>query len=421
MARVAAAVDANPDGGTAIARYPALDGIRGFALLLMLGMHFGFYPSFYSKAPSSIVTFLMAKSLAAGWTGLDIFFVLSGFLITSILLVSKDQPRYFRNFYGRRAVRIFPLYYTVLVVGLFVAPALFGERWDRFVGTTWSQQAWLWTYSLNIAVSLGIFVDTGMFGPLWSLALEEQYYLVWPLVVKYTSRAMLGRVCGLFIFGALAFRLAWMAAGFGWPGAYHFTLSRVDALAVGSGIALLVQDAAWRRRLQRMAPIGLMLGIAAIAVMFVRYPLVVPTEWFVVTFGHSIMALTFGCLVIIALRDPAPKWMCAPWLMNLGKWSYSIYVWHWFVRQIMAVLYAKYPATTPAGGGAAAIAFLLVGLAISTACGWASHVLIERPFLKLKRLFRYERRGGIPAVAAESEVGGMDVVALDRTPGVPVA
>jgi len=390
--------------GNAIARYPALDGLRGFALLMMLGMHFGFYPSFYSPAPRSIVTLWMAKIFAAGWIGLDLFFVLSGFLITSILLASKEQPRYFQNFYGRRAVRIFPLYYTVLLVGLFIAPALFGERWDRFMGDTWPKQAWLWAYSLNIAVTLGVMHDTGMFGPLWSLAVEEQYYLCWPLIVKSTSRATLGGVCVALIIGSLAFRVAWLAVGFDWTGAYHFTLSRLDSLAAGGGIALLMQNAVWRRRLERWAWPGLALGVAALVAVFLRYPVFAPTEPFVVKFGHSILALTFGCLVVIAVHKP-PSWMCRRWLIALGTWSYSIYVWHWFIRQIMAVIYAKYPAASPAGGAAAAIAFLVVGLLISTACGWISHVVIERPFLKLKRLFQYGRPRAVGPAAETAGVG----------------
>jgi peptidoglycan/LPS O-acetylase OafA/YrhL len=394
--------DATRSGG-AIARYPALDGLRGFALLCMLGMHFGFYPSFYSPAPYSAARLYMAKFLAGGWIGLDLFFVLSGFLITSILLASKGKPRYFQNFYGRRAVRIFPLYYSVLVVGLFIAPALFGERWDRFMGDTWPKQAWLWGYALNIAVTLGVMRDSGMFGPLWSLAVEEQYYLCWPLIVKVTSRRALGGVCVMLIAGSLAFRAAWLALGFGWTGAYHFTLARLDSLAVGGGIALLMQNAAWRRRLDRWAGAGLALGVAALVAVFLSFPGFLPSEPFIVMFGHSVLAFTFGCLVVIAIRNPAPRWMCQPWLMALGTWSYSIYVWHWFIRQIMAVAYAKYPASTPAGGLAAAIAFLVVGLLLSTAVGWTSYMLLERPFLKLKRLFKY----GPSGVRTVTEPAGM--------------
>jgi peptidoglycan/LPS O-acetylase OafA/YrhL len=397
--------DASRDGGSAIARYPGLDGIRGVAILFVLTMHFGFYPSVYSQPPYSIVTGWMARVFAGGWIGVDLFFVLSGFLITSILLASKGEPRYFQNFYGRRAVRILPLYYTALVVGLFVAPAVFGERWDHFLGDAWPKQVWLWTYSLNIAVSLRVMLDPGVFGPLWSLAIEEQYYLFWPFIVKFTSRRMLGGICAIFIVGSLVVRLAWLAAGFGWQGAYHFTLARLDPIAVGAAIALLMQNAAWRRRLERSALPGLTLGAVALAVMYARYPLFLPTEAIIVTFGHSIIALTFGCLVVIALRDPAPQWLRAPWLAKLGTYSYGIYVWHYFVRQIMAVDYARYPAATPGGRAAVAVGFLIVGVVISTACGWISYIVLERPFLKLKRLFRYEPSSGRRAFAEPEPVG----------------
>jgi peptidoglycan/LPS O-acetylase OafA/YrhL len=167
-------IGAAGDAGSAIARYPGLDGIRGIAILLVLGLHFGFHAGYHTGAPSSLVTRWMARGLVAGWIGVDSFFVLSGFLITSILLASKAGPNYFRTFYGRRAVRIFPLYYTALVVGLFVGPVLLGDRWDRFMGDSWSGQEWLWTYTRNIAVGFGFVRDSGIFGPLWSLAVEEQ-------------------------------------------------------------------------------------------------------------------------------------------------------------------------------------------------------------------------------------------------------
>ena len=121
--------DTNRDAGSAIARLPGLDGIRGVAILLVLGIHFGLYPNVYTTVPSAFNR-VMARIFGIGWMGVDLFFVLSGFLITSILLASKLEPHYFQKFYGRRAVRIFPLYYAALVVGLFIAPALFGERWD---------------------------------------------------------------------------------------------------------------------------------------------------------------------------------------------------------------------------------------------------------------------------------------------------
>jgi peptidoglycan/LPS O-acetylase OafA/YrhL len=406
-------LDANADGGSAIARYPGLDGIRGIAILLVLALHFGFFPRFYTAATDSLFIRWMARSLVGGWIGVDLFFVLSGFLITSILLASKDRPRYFRNFYGRRAVRIFPLYYTALAVGLFVAPALFGERWLRFMGDSWSKQAWLWTYALNIGFTIGVVRDAGMFGPLWSLAVEEQYYLVWPWIVKFTSRAVLGGVCATFIVGSLMLRVALLTHGFQWTGAYYFTLARLDPLAVGAGIALLMQDAAWSRRLERWALPGLALGATALAMIFIRYPLFSPTVPFIVTYGHSVLAFMFGWLVVIALRNPAPNWLCARWLTMLGKYSYGIYVWHWFVRQILGAVFDKFPASSPVGGAGEAIAFLVVGVMISTLCGVASYFVIEEPVLRLKRRFRYAPAPDARAAGLESDVVGRAAGAWD--------
>jgi peptidoglycan/LPS O-acetylase OafA/YrhL len=400
------------DAGSAISRYPGLDGVRGIAILLVLALHFGVAADFPRQAPSGISRWL-ERIFYLGWSGVDLFFVLSGFLITSILLASKAEPRYFRKFYGRRALRILPLHYVAIALGLFVVPAVFPDRAAQLLGDARSGQIWLWTYSLNIAFSLGWLANAGVFAQFWTLAIEEQYYLVWPWIVKYASRGTLLTICGALVVESLAFRLAWIAVRHDWEGAYHFTLARVDALAVGGAIAVLANDERWRLRLDRLAPAGLMIGVLAIGAMFLRFPRFYPSEWLVVTFGHSILALTFGCFVVVALRDPGPNWMRARWLELLGKYSYGIYVWHWPVQRVLLDLYGSRRAPTPALGATEAAAFLMGGALLSVCCGWASYKVIEQPFLRLKRFFSYD----VDRDALEPTAGAAAV--LTQTPARP--
>jgi peptidoglycan/LPS O-acetylase OafA/YrhL len=389
-ARPVRADEDNPGG--AIAHLPALDGIRGVAILLVILIHFGVGAAFAARTKTAAAAAL-ERVFYLGWSGVDLFFVLSGFLITSILLASKSQPQYFRRFYGRRVLRIFPLYYVALVLGLLVLPRALPAQAPRLLGEAPAGQVWLWTYTLNIAYALGWVANVGVLTQFWTLTIEEQYYLVWPSVVKKATERGLLQICVAMVAGALCLRLLWVGLGWpgGWQGAYRFTLARVDALAVGGMIAVLVREPAWRRRLERLAPAGLWIGLGAIAAMFLWLPVFYPSDWRVVTFGHSLLALTFGWLVVLAARSPPPRWLTSRLLRLLGKYSYGIYVWHWPLQQVL-LLYAA-DRLTPA-------AFLAIGLVGSIALGWISYLVIERPFLHLKRFFAYgPRRAAVESTA----------------------
>ena len=208
---------------------PALDALRGVAVLAVLLYHFGSH-----TAPEGTVGRLTSTLLRLGGSGVDLFFVLSGFLITGILYDSKGRGRYFRDFYVRRSLRIFPLYYVVLIGGLLVLPAL-GVGVDAGPA---SDRPWLWVYGTNaVQATRGAYVF-GWFDHFWSLAVEEHFYLVWPLVIAALGRrAAMGASLGC-VATAVVSRWALVANGDHAIAAYVATPCRLDALAVGAFLAL---------------------------------------------------------------------------------------------------------------------------------------------------------------------------------------
>jgi peptidoglycan/LPS O-acetylase OafA/YrhL len=386
-------------GASAIARIPALDGLRGIAILLVLFLHFGVSADFPKRTASAAGVWL-DRLFYNGWAGVDLFFVLSGFLITSILLTSRDQPRYFRRFYGRRALRILPLYYAGLIFGLFIVPYLSPRHGPDLQGQAAAEQIWLWTYTLNIAMAFGQISNAGVLGHFWTLAIEEQYYLFWPWLVKaFSGRAVL-IICGGLILGSLLLRLAWLAFGLEWGGAYRFTLTRIDSLAAGSLIALVIRNAFWRESLVAMAPYGFTGGLFIVAALNLAVQRFYPDEWIVVTFGHTILALTFSCLVLWALRDAYPALFASSGLRALGKYSYGIYVWHWPLHGFMLLWYSAWQPAQFAWLPPSL--FLGAGVCGSIILGVISFKVLEGPFLEFKRFFSYSRPAWTTDVDAQA-------------------
>ena len=220
-----AAVAAPPAG--AGRHISALDGIRGVAVLLVLIFHvFQVEP-----APSHPLLRMGYAATLFGQTGVDLFFVLSGFLITGILLDTKSSRRYFVNFYGRRTLRILPLYYGSLVVFLVVLPRLVDFHASGI------PPIWFWTFSTNVAVTQGL--DPGELGHYWTLAIEEQFYLVWPLVVFALGRVALMRVCMASLVAAAALRMFVESRGIS---CFMITFCRIDTLLLGALLALVARS-----------------------------------------------------------------------------------------------------------------------------------------------------------------------------------
>lgn len=373
---------------TAIARVPALDGLRGIAILLVLALHFGVAAQF----PQQFVAGRLIQRICyVGWSGVDLFFVLSGFLISSILLSSKSHPRYFANFYARRALRILPLYCGTLLLGLIVLPALVTLP-SVFVGDGQQHAVWLWTYTTNIALAIGAVTTFGVFDIYWSLAIEEQFYLIWPLLVRVTGPRTLVAMSVIIAAGAPVLRFWWVASGHSWAGAYHFTLTRLDPLAIGALVALTVRDARARASASRVLPTVFAVAAFALVVMFVLIDPFYSSSRVILIGGQTALAVAFGCIVFFAATTGG--WLAtavsAEWLRRWGKISYGAYVWHWPLRLALDLRYSRIPpATEPAYQMLRAVGFLVFGLSATYGLAWVSYYAFEQYFLRLKQRASY--------------------------------
>lgn len=387
-----------PRPTTEPARYPSLDGVRGIAILLVL-LHNTDEMTGHNSALDHVVDVLMDR----GWIGVQLFFVLSGFLITGALLESRDAPNYYRAFFGRRTLRIFPLYYFVLFTMLVLSPQLTGFEPDPHART--SDKLWLWLYLSNWAQPLGYHVNG--FAHFWSLAVEEQFYFLWPFVVRHCDTARLLRVCaGVFVLALIA-RIALRSTHADPEMIYEFTICRMDSLATGAAVAALVRLPSvntWLLvRFPRLVAVTLMLAAAGGATthFYAR------SSFAGQTLGYALLSLVLAVFVLAGyLRDnrlavnisPAANsttvaiaswWpLRHPTLRFLGKYSYGIYVFH----RLYIVFIGESLLRALRGDEALLrldrqFAYFLAVSITSIITAVVSYHLLERPFLRLKRLF----------------------------------
>ena len=290
---------------------PALDGVRGIAVLLVLWCHaIGADLSTNIASPLDRFAFTSARLATSG---VDLFFVLSGFLITGILCDAKGRDHYFRNFYARRTVRIFPLYYACLALFLVVIPMLAPALAQRF-GQPNTSQAWYWAYLSNFSQPFALYLGQPAHHVLsvtWSLAVEEQFYLVWPAVVFFLDRRALLRVCGWMFVFSFGMRLAlWMTLERPdcWQIATDITPCRLDVLAAGAAIALIARGPGGIRGLIKpakivgpLAAVILMAMVGLMAKLGYRGGLITTPGY--VLFGGTLYAAMYGSLLVWAVRQ----------------------------------------------------------------------------------------------------------------------
>ena len=363
---------------------PALDGIRGLAILLVTGYRFNLGP-----ADTHLPGKVLFSALHHGDLGVDLFFVLSGFLITGILYDAKASERYFRDFYARRALRIFPLYYGFLFLMLVVLPYALGSRFD-FFPEAMEHQPWLWLYGANFLMGFRDAYCLGAFSHFWSLSIEEHFYLVWPLVVWLCSRRGGMIACVVAIVISLVGRAVWIAGGGGSVAVECFTFFRLDALGLGGLFALAARGP---RGIGACVPWALTsgvfftVGMGAIAVL--------PDNWFCGT-NISIRAGFFGALLVLAVAaQPATVWgwlWRSPVLRFFGKYSYAMYVFQWPLIPLLAPIVTAESLCEQMGSVTAGrLAYLAIMTATTTALAVLSWQLYEKHFLALKARFSSHR------------------------------
>jgi peptidoglycan/LPS O-acetylase OafA/YrhL len=377
---------------------PALDALRGIAILLVTAYRFNFGPEDPSTA-GRIVTGLLGR----GTCGVDLFFVLSGFLITGILFDARGTERYFRNFYMRRVLRIFPLYFGMLLLAFGLLPLLPGA--SNPYDATEPHQQWLWFYGANIYLAWeNSWISLGWFSHFWSLAVEEHFYLVWPLVIVLLPRRAAMGACLVCAFVALACRIGLALAGDYAVAVEALTPCRLDGLAIGAFLALAARGPGGVQVL-RPSAVRALIGVLILLVGLSfgdRYLHVGRAGHLAIELG--LYAVLFGALLIIAVS--AAPWsrlggfLQARWLRFFGKYSYGMYVFQnplipigllWFTPEDTARLTGS-----PLLGR---LLYILAMTALTVAVALVSWNLLEKPFLNWKRAFEpHSARRATPPV-----------------------
>ncbi len=364
---------------------PALDGLRGVAILLVLMIHF---ICLTDGTPKTALDGLALKVAASGWAGVNLFFLLSGFLITGILYDAKDSPRRAATFYARRSLRIFPLYYGVLLLWFLVL-----RKTVHIPGVSmhWppGRQLWAWLYAVN----WGAVVEGRPFEPLghfWSLAIEEHFYLVWPFMIWRLSRRGAMAACLVCIVTAVVFRCGLLAAGVV-PGAvWQLDPSHLDSLALGGLIALAVRGPGGSARLVRPAKYVLLVAALALAGVVGWRGALSHADSAFQACGMPLLVAFFGAGLVLVAHAPRAsvigRVFTSPVLCLFGKYSYGLYVWHGLLFYHFA---RWFPASAyQAALGGSFLTAVLVHAALATlaslAVAVASYHLFEKHFLKLK-------------------------------------
>jgi peptidoglycan/LPS O-acetylase OafA/YrhL len=365
-------------------RVLALDGFRGLAVLMVTLYRFG-----EVSMTDSVVGKWASKAVYLGASGVDLFFVLSGFLITGILLEQKGSSRYFSTFYARRALRIFPLYFASLICFLWVLP-WFGMNsiltGDTIAGSTkeiTGNTLNLWLYTTNLSIAWANEWHFGALDHFWSLAIEEQFYLVWPLVVLLLSRRKLLWACLISCSLVAVCRISFSFATDLEVTSKTFTVFRVDGLLLGASAAIAFQkNVVYSDRTVHWIRVG----VLALGALFAATLILGQNDH---TIRYTIVSLA-GTLILLSTLSSdrsSPERMAFehPILRSLGKYSYAMYIFQLPLIPLMAPWIS--PSTCELWCGnrlLGAFIYVIVMFAITYALSVLSWYVFESRFLALR-------------------------------------
>lgn len=304
----------------------SLDGVRGFAALSVMFFHF----SHIYVLQGNPLKNLIQKISIFGQTGVTLFFVLSGFLITRILLNAKNESQFFSNFYLKRTIRIFPLYYLFLVIYYLVVPIITNSNVAHLY-----QQIYYWVYLQNFAITF----NWDAIGPnhYWSLGVEEHFYLFWPLIVYYLPIKKIQNVIFLLIGVSILLRVILLRLGY--P-VFYFTFTNLDALSLGALLA--IQE----KKFGLLSFSAKKFGIVLLILIVPTVLLWVGTEGkgldIIQTVKPFLLSLIYYCFIGMIIAKDEAKITSAifknGFILYTGKISYGLYVYH----PLIYFIYAKY-------------------------------------------------------------------------------
>lgn len=359
-------------------RVPELDGIRAIAIWMVLIGHI-FFGWAVNDGAFKHIPGIVLQAMSHGWLGVDLFFVLSGFLITGILLDSRGAPHYFRNFYVRRFLRIMPLYFVVVVV----FSIFYRNSWPYFILSTF--------FAANLAHMFGIAVPHGP-SILWSLAVEEHFYLLWPVLVFLLNRRRLATLAVVIIILSPIAR--GLAVAHGMPvdaTVYAYSWFRFDGLALGGLLAIAIR---WSKMNDRNAYglagalIGLSVAITIVGSFFgLMHKGVLGTA---LRFNQA--QFMFGAMLLLAYKLRATNWteiLRTRIARTSGDLSYCIYLVHLSIGDAVVAIARRlgWATDTAPGGVGTVLTRGLIIIAISFLLAMLSKRFLEEPFLRLKRYF----------------------------------
>lgn len=362
-------------------RIPELDGVRGLAIAFVLLFH---YVNSSGHVPKLLYyPLLLTRQM---WSGVDLFFVLSGLLIGGILLDHRNSHNYYSTFYARRIHRIFPLYY-LMFAGLVIGATLFPQV-PMFQGSIP-----LWTFPL-FAQNLTGHLFTGAplwIGVSWSLAVEEQFYLLLPLIVRLCSRKMIVRIVVGCIVGAPVLRSVLVMQGLQWDQFYALLPCRADALAFGVAAAMIVRSEMAMAVVRKNAT----LLYACLFLLYVTLPALMkwPTYTFLNTFSLTFFDAMYFLLILLLLIAPIPlmkTFFNSSVLRWLGTVSYCAYLIHQPVLQGMFYAFGL-GAPGEAHVGSTAFFATVSALAVTLIIAQISWLVLEKRLIsRAHSRYRYE-------------------------------
>lgn len=365
--------------------YPSLDGLRFFAFFIVFLHH----SLLNLQSNNFLINYFLVIIQKNGWVGVDLFFVLSGFLITNLLLKEREKFGSFslKNFWIRRALRIWPLYYLALLVGFFLIPFIFHNLFGQDFSNPQYQLEinkslpYYLFFLGNWVVSLKGYSNFTNISHLWTISLEEQFYFIWPIILLFINSFRKTILIGFFILIFSIFTRFYLSnLGIPHPGIYTNTFARMDTLTIGALLALLIKfkPSVFVLLHKYISNKGIFIVLAVLIYILHRVYLFNPDLKLQVVFGYPLLALFMLYFVLFALSNPLNKLLNIKPLVWLGKISYGLYVWHILALELTSqgMRYIQYK-----------FLYLPLAFLLTLFLGYISYRFYESKFLQFKSRF----------------------------------